>query len=295
LTLVGKTDNEPSEIGTPENHNANSLCWSKSSKYLSKFKSGCVICSQSSLKEIKQATDVSYLISTSNPRLDFSKAVNTYLDVQGVVLTNHVEDHMSRTDIEIGGYCFIGPNVKIGRGTVIYPNSVIHAGTKIGENCVIKSFCSIGSEGLGYDLDPTTDEYVKFPQVGAVTMSDNVIVGPNSTIRRGALSDTTIGRGTKIGALVNIGHNCNIGENCILTCMIVTAGSSTIGDNVFIGVNSVIKNQVSVGNNVTLGQGCVLVRNVFDNETIVGNPGVNIEEYKKWSKIRQQLIAESMG
>ena len=56
-----------------------------------------------------------------------------------------------------------------------------------------------------------------------------------------------------------------------------------------------IKNQVSVGNNVTLGQGCVLVRNVFDNETIVGNPGVNIEEYKKWSKIRQQLIAGING
>lgn len=292
LKVFGNTDVLLDSIGTPLKNTETSLGWAKNSNSLEQFEHGAVICGFDVFNSIKQKKSVTYLVTNSNPRLTFSKCVNEFLGLKGVILENCVSEHKVRKDLYVGDNTFIGPNVTIGSGTTIYPNSVIHAGSRIGKNCVIKSFCSIASEGLGYDLDPETGEYVKFPQIGGVTMEDNVIIGPNSTIRRGALSDTVIGKGTKIGALVNVGHNCIIGENCILSCMIVTAGSSKIGNNVFIGVNSVIRNQIKVGNHVTLGQGSVVVRDVEDNETIVGNPGVTLEEYKKWSGIRQRLLAE---
>jgi len=157
---------------------------------------------------------------------------------------------------------------------------------------VIKTHVSLGTEGLGLELDKETDEFVKFPQLGGVILEDNVEIGPTSTVRRSALDDTIIMSGTKIGSLVNVGHNCIIGRNCILTCQIVTSGSSVIGNNVFMGVNSVVKNGVNIGNDVTIGQGAVVTKHVPDGKTFVGNPAEDIEDYKKWSALKKKLMSQ---
>ncbi|MEO9530986.1 MAG: DapH/DapD/GlmU-related protein [Crocinitomicaceae bacterium] len=247
------------------------LSWVKSDTYLSKIQKGCFLVSAD--WELTEKPNVAYLITSDFPRLVFSKILQRYFTPSiKEYLINEVEQHRLNPNIIIGDNVFIGKNVLIGDGTVVFPNVVIEANTQVGSNCVIKSHVSLGTEGLGLEMNPETELLEKFPQLGKVILEDHVDIGPTSTVRRGALKNTVIRRGTKIGSLVNIGHNCDIGENCILTCNIVTSGSSKIGDNVFIGVNSVVRNGVSIGANTTLGMGSVVTKTVPENVVAYGNP-----------------------
>jgi len=230
------------------------------------------------------------LVTNQKPRLVFAKLVNDFFSHElKEDFSNYVEIHKQNSKIIIGDNVFIGKDVEIGEGTVIHPNVVIYPKTIIGKNCVIRTHVSLGTEGLGLELDSTTNEFVKFPQLGGVILEDNVEIGPTSTVRSSALDNTIIMKGTKIGSLVNIGHNCIIGKNCILTCQIVTSGSSIIGDNVFMGVNSIVKNGVNIGSDVTIGQGAVVTKNVPNGVTYVGNPAEDINDYKAWSKLKKKL------
>ena len=165
----------------------------------------------------------------------------------------------------------------MGEGCIIHDNVSIYPNTVIGKKCVIKSFASIGTEGLGQEFDSSINSYVKFPQVGGVQIGDDVEIGPYSTIRRSALGSTTVNHGTKIGSYCNIGHNCDIGKNCLLTSNVIIAGSSSIEDNVFMGIGALIRNKVKVSKNSTIGLGAVVVKNVPENETWVGNPAKKLK------------------
>jgi UDP-3-O-[3-hydroxymyristoyl] glucosamine N-acyltransferase len=242
LRITGDENRLLDNVGSLKKSNKNSLLWSKSSHLLESITQGVVICRKSDLDVINVNSDVVYLITEESPRLIFAKILSKYVssDIDDDFV-NYADVHRQNTKIRIGENVFIGRNVTIGNGTLIHHNVVIHANTHIGENCLLKAGASIGTEGLGLEMDPATGLYFKFPQIGGVIIHDNVEVGPGSTVRRSALDDTIIGRGTKIGALCNIGHNCIIGENCILTCNVITSGSSKIGDNVFMGVSSIVK------------------------------------------------------
>lgn len=286
LELVGDPDLVIERPASIQSQHAHALLWSKNAKYVPEIKTGCALIAKE-LSETK-VEGVTYLYTEGNVRLMYSKIVDRYFSHLTLSLTNHVETFRKREDLEIGDFVHIGENVEIGSGTVIYPHTVIHNNTRIGKNCIIKSFCSIASEGLGYEMDG--DTYFKFPQIGGVIMGDYCEIGPNSTIRRAALDYTTIGDGTKIGALVNIGHNCQIGKNCLIVCQGVTGGSSTIGDNVFFGINALLLNGADVGSNVTLGMGAVVVKSVPDDTVVIGNPAQPMDQFRKWSKIRKGLI-----
>jgi len=186
---------------------------------------------------------------------------------------------------------YIAEDVEIGEGTIIHPNVVIHNGTKIGTNCVIKANTTIGTEGLGYEKN-TQGELIKFPQLGGVQLGDDVEIGPSATVRRGALDDTIIGNSVKIGAFCNVGHNCEIGDNSILTCQCVTGGSSIVGKDVMMGIQSIIRNGIHVGDNCVLGAGAVVVKNVGQEVTVIGSPAMPISDYKNWSKIKKALLNE---
>ena len=288
LTVLGSTDNLILYPGSLKKCDKHSLMWAKNSDNLNQITSGYVIVNYE-IAPTYHRVDVTYLITDDKARLVFAKIMNKYFESEEDAFFNYVEEHKRNPNIKISDNCFIGKDVEIGDGTLIHPNVVIHSRTKIGKNCVIKTHVSLGTEGLGLELDKETDEFVKFPQLGGVILEDNVEIGPTSTVRRSALDDTIIKRGTKIGSLVNIGHNCIIGSNCILTCQIVTSGSSVIGDNVFMGVNSIVKNGVNIGSNVTIGQGAVVTKNVPDGTTYVGNPAEDINDYKAWSKLKRKL------
>ncbi|HUQ49615.1 MAG TPA: UDP-3-O-(3-hydroxymyristoyl)glucosamine N-acyltransferase, partial [Terriglobales bacterium] len=143
-------------------------------------------------------------------------------------------------NVSIGGQCAIGANVTIYSGTAIHERVMIHAGSVL------------GSDGFGFVRDPATGGYEKFPQIGKLEILDDVEIGANCTVDRGALESTIIGRGAKLDNLVHVGHNVRIGENVVIAAQTGISGSSVIGDNVLVG------GQVGIADHVTVEDGAIL-------------------------------------
>jgi UDP-3-O-[3-hydroxymyristoyl] glucosamine N-acyltransferase len=129
---------------------------------------------------------------------------------------------------------------------------VIYSGTRLGDRVVVHAGVVLGSDGFGYVRDSTTGAYTQFPQQGTLEIEDDVEIGANSTIDRGALAETRIRRGTKIDNLVHIGHNCDIGEDVILVALTGISGSSSVGKA------AVIAGQVGIGDHAHVGEGVIL-------------------------------------
>ncbi len=152
----------------------------------------------------------------------------------------------------VGAGCVVGRGVKIGQDCLIYPRVTIYAGTTLGEWVTVHSGAVLGSDGFGYVRDPGSGRYEKFPQVGRLVIEDDVEIGANTTIDRGALDETRIGRGTKIDNLVHIGHNCQIGENVVIAAQTGLSGSIVIEKDVVLG------GQVGVGEHARIEEGVML-------------------------------------
>jgi UDP-3-O-[3-hydroxymyristoyl] glucosamine N-acyltransferase len=164
-----------------------------------------------------------------------------------------VEDYArigAGTRIDAGAV--IGRGVRIGDFCRIYPRAILYAGTTLGNRVVIHAGAVLGADGFGYVRDSATGAYTQFPQQGTLLIEDEVEVGANSTIDRGALKQTKIGRGTKIDNLVHVGHNCEIGEDVILVALTGISGSSTVGNG------AVIAGQVGIGDHAHIGPGVIL-------------------------------------
>lgn len=278
LTIAGDASRVFRKPGSSNSQQEDLLMWCKNQQNLELVKCGTVICSSDDFAQIHPNPNVTYLVTNEPPRLVYTKILIEFFSYdESLDFENDVETHRKNPNIRIGENVFIGKNVTIGDGTRILHNVTIHSNTTIGEHCFIQSSATIGTEGLGLELDPDTGINIKFPQLGGVILEDHVEVGPNSTIRRSALDNTIVKKGTKIGSMCNVGHNCIVGENCILTCNVVVSGSSKIGNDVFLGVGSSVKNGKHVGDNATLGQGAVVVKNVPAGETWVGNPAAKIK------------------
>ena len=159
----------------------------------------------------------------------------------------HIGD---RTRIEAGAV--IGDGVVIGEDCRIYPRAVLYPGTTLRNRVVVHAGAVLGADGFGYVRDAKTGAYTQFPQQGTLLIEDDVEIGANSTIDRGALKQTRIGRGTKIDNLVHVGHNCDIGEDVILVMGTGISGSSTVGNG------AVLAGQVGVGDHATIGPGVIL-------------------------------------
>ncbi len=154
------------------------------------------------------------------------------------------------TRIEPGAV--IGRGVRIGENCHVYPRVTIYAGTTLGNRVVVHAGAVLGAAGFGYVRDSTTGAYTQFPQQGTLVIEDDVEIGANSTIDRGALKETIIRRGTKIDNLVHVGHNCDIGEDVILVALTGISGSSTVGRG------AVIAGQVGIGDHAHIGPGVIL-------------------------------------
>ena len=154
------------------------------------------------------------------------------------------------TRIEAGA--FIGEGVSIAEHCRIYPRAVLYPGTALGNRVVVHSGAVLGADGFGYVRDSKTGAYTQFPQQGTLVLEDDVEIGANSTVDRGALNETRIRRGTKIDNLVHVGHNCDIGEDVILVALTGISGSSNVGKG------AVIAGQVGIGDHVQIGPGVIL-------------------------------------
>jgi UDP-3-O-[3-hydroxymyristoyl] glucosamine N-acyltransferase len=278
LRIIGDSSDYITQIGTKFQKSDKGLYWAKTVSFLESTKTGNVLCSEEVFNKSSTSSSVNYLIFNGNSRLLFSKIINAFF-IPEVFNdeNNYVEIHRANEFLKIGSNVFIGKDVVIGKGTKIQNNVVIRQKVVIGENCLIKDNTTIATEGLSHDYDPETDLYFKLPQIGGVIVEDFVEIGPNSTVRRSALDNTIIGRGTRIGSLCNIGHNVIIGKNCTFISHVIAGGSSIFGENVFVGMGASVKNGLTIGSNSTIGQGAIVVKNVPEHETWVGNPAKKIK------------------
>ena len=193
-----------------------------------------------------------------------------------------------------GKNTLVGCNVVIGKNTQIGYNTIIESNVSIGNNCFIgsnviirNSFIEnnvhildgavIGKKGFGFI--PKNLKNFRYPHIGYVYIKKNSEIGSLSTIDRGSLSVTTIGKNTYLDNQVHIAHNVKIGNNCIIAAQVGIAGSSILGNNVLIGGQAGISGHLKIGNNVQIAGGSGVIKNIPDNSKVMGYPAKNIKEF----------------
>lgn len=184
----------------------------------------------------------------------------------------------------IGAGCVIADGVRIGADCVVYPRVVVYAGVTLGDRVVVHAGCVLGSDGFGYVRDSATGRYTQFPQQGTLSIEDDVEIGANTTIDRGALEATSIGLGTKLDNLVHVGHNVRIGRNVVIAAQTGISGSSAVGDGVVMGGQVGIGEHAEIGPDVILGGGAgVLSKKKLRGAKMVfwGRPAQPLREYLK--------------
>lgn len=185
-------------------------------------------------------------------------------------------------DVIIGNNVSIYPNVTIGEGAVIGDNTVIYSNVSIrefvniGKNCVIQPGAVIGSDGFGFIKVNGNNQ--KIEQIGTVIIEDNVEIGANTTIDRGAIGDTIIKKYTKIDNLVQIAHNDIIGENCLIISQVGIAGSTIVGNNVTLAGQVGVSGHIKIGDNVVIAAKSGVHGNVEPNQILSGYPLVDHKE-----------------
>ena len=198
--------------------------------------------------------------------------------------------------VKYGKNVLVGKNVKIGKNCLIGHNTIIEKNVVIGSNCSIGSNviirntlvsnnvsildgCVIGKKGFGFF--PNKDKNIRYPHIGIVIINENCEIGCGSTIDRGSLSNTIIGKNTYLDNQVHIAHNNKIGDNCIIAGQVGFAGSSTLGNNVMIGGQAGVSGHLKVGNNVQIGGGSGVIKDIPDNTKVMGYPAKNLREFLK--------------
>jgi len=189
----------------------------------------------------------------------------------------------ARTRIEAG--CSVGANVEIGSDGHLYPNVTLYHGCQLGDRVTIHAGTVIGSDGFGLAWE--NDHWLKVPQVGRVIIGNDVEIGANTTIDRGALDDTVIEDGVKIDNLVQIAHNCRIGANTAIAGCAGLAGSTSIGRNCLIGGAAMILGHIEIGDRVTVSGASFIGKSIRE-------PGVYTSTqpqmpHEEWLKNAAQL------
>lgn len=242
------------------------------------------------------------LVLVENPRLAFSKLLELFHPRQSVQKGIHstaVVDESAKIgentavmayavigkNVRIGAgsvvypYVFIGDNVTIGANAAIYPGAVIMENTVMGDNAVIRAHAVIGGEGFGF---ATKDgKHTRIPQIGNVTIGDDVEIGACTTIDNGTLGSTKVGRGTKIDNLVHLGHNVEIGEDCFVIAQTGIAGSTKVGNHVTFAGQTGCTGHITIGDNVTFAGKSGIVGNVASNTINAGFPA---RPHIEWSR-----------
>ena len=206
---------------------------------------------------------------------------------------------MKFNKVKFGNNVLVGKNVKIGTNSLIGSNTIIESNVIIGKNCIIGSDviiknsiignevmiqdgCKIGQKGFGFI--PSKEKNIKFPHIGKVQIKDFVEIASSCTIDRGSIDDTIIGQNTYLDNQVHVAHNVKIGNNCMIAGQVGFAGSSTIGNNVSIGGQAGVSGHLKIGNNVKIGGGSGVVKDIEDNQVVMGYPAIPLRNFLKNSK-----------
>lgn len=270
-TLRGSPDVVVTHVATLESADSSALSFLANPKYkihLARTQAGAVVLDEASAQEClvnaliaKQPYEIYARIASilhpmrpasagahttavisSNARVDTTADVGAH-----VVIGDHAIIH---DNVIIGPGCVIGAHVSIGRGTRLMPNVAILDGCIIGDRCILNSGAVVGSEGFGFA--PSKQGWVKVPQIGRVVIGDDVEIGANTTIDRGAIGDTVIGNDVKIDNQIQIAHNVRIGDHTAIAACTGISGSTTIGSNCMIAGQVGIAGHLSICDNVVI-------------------------------------------
>ena len=203
---------------------------------------------------------------------------------------------IKKNNLQVGKNVLVGKNISIGKNSFIGHNTIIEDNVIIGKNCSIGSNvilrnsiiknnvtildgCIVGKKGFGFF--PNNDGNIRYPHIGCVLINDDCEIGAGSTIDRGSLSNTIIGRNTFLDNQVHIAHNVKVGDNCMIAGQVGIAGSAIIGNNVMIGGQAGISGHLIIGNNVQIGGGSGVIKNIPDNVKVMGYPATEIKNFIK--------------
>jgi UDP-3-O-[3-hydroxymyristoyl] glucosamine N-acyltransferase len=189
--------------------------------------------------------------------------------------------------VTLQGGDYVGMGAELGEEANIFPNVTIYSRSQIGRRVRIHSGTVIGSDGFGYVFDEGAHR--KVPQIGNVIIGDDVEIGANVTVDRGALGPTTIGKGTKIDNLVQVAHNVNIGEHCLLISQVGIAGSTRLGNYVILGGQVGVTGHLKLGNQVTVAAQSGVMHDIPDGQKYFGSPAIPNQQAKRQIIAVQQL------
>jgi len=260
------------DIGSAATGQVTQLISGRYAKYIKgSAASACFVAEDFAVADVPQSMA---LLITKDPELSFIKAIGL-LHPEHTYLPGIAPQAVLGNDVSLGGGVFVGPyaviggqacigdgtailagsyigsRVKIGKNCRIYPYAVIYDDVVIGDNVIIHSGAIIGADGFGYKF--RDNRHVKVPQVGNVIIEDNVEIGANTCVDRGALGSTTLGSGSKIDNLVQIGHNNKIGRHVIMCGQVGVSGSCKIDDY------AILAGSAGVADHVNIGQGAVVM------------------------------------
>jgi UDP-3-O-[3-hydroxymyristoyl] glucosamine N-acyltransferase len=197
------------------------------------------------------------LLRVKQPKLAFARAARLLAKRKPMEI--HPSAVIGKASIgkgtAIGAGCVLADDISIGEGCTLYPRVTVYGGVTIGDRVVVHAGAVLGADGFGYVRDAQTGEYLQFPQQGTLVIEDDVEIGANTTIDRGALEETRIGRGTKIDNLVHVGHNVRVGRNVVIAAQTGISGSTLIGDGAVIGGHVGMGDHAMVGEGVIVGSG----------------------------------------
>lgn len=187
--------------------------------------------------------------------------------------------------VVINAGCVIGDGAAIGDGSVLYPRVTVYHDCQIGQRCIVHAGAVIGADGFGFA--PDGQDWVKIPQLGRVLIGNDVEIGANTTIDRGALDDTIIEDGCKLDNLVHIGHNCVIGKNSVMAGCAGIAGSTVFGEHCIVGGAGMISGHLNIAGGTTISGGSTLMKSI-------AKPGVYtsvfpIDTHEEWLRNASHL------
>jgi len=250
------------------------------------------------------------IIRVDNPRLAFAKALAVFFPEPKFIAGIHPSAAIAASaqidpTAHIGPHCTVGERVQVGANVVLqagnfigddavigdetnlFSNVTIYPRTQIGKRVRIHAGAVIGSDGFGYVFD--SGFHRKVPQVGNVVIGDDVEIGSNTSVDRGALGSTIIGKGTKIDNLVQVGHNVELGEYCILCAQVGIAGSAKLGKYTVLAGQVGIAGHLKIGNQVTIGSKSGVMHNIPDGEKWLGIPAQPDKQAKRIMIAMQRL------
>ena len=209
-------------------------------------------------------------------------------------------------DVYVGPFAYVGDGVEIGRGTQIYPSAVVEEGATIGEDCILyphatvyygcklgnrvtlHSGAVIGADGFGFA--PAADGYEKIPQIGIVTIEDDVEIGANTCVDRSTMGTTLIHRGVKLDNLVQVAHNCEVGSHTVMSAQVGVAGSTKIGEWCMFGGQVGIAGHAVIGDRVLSGAQAGIAGSIRKgNVTIQGSPAIDAKKFMRSSVVFKYL------